>query len=403
MKNVNENEPKPNLPSASGVKLAMTCSQSIFLPQEQKSESADDMEAADKGTAVHDYLDRVSMGMDGAEALLMVKPEFRDDCLSVEVDDIPKLSDLRTEVAIAWNPWTKVSRILGDHLGRDYSGADRSSEFVGTADRIGRMVGGEYDGWFVVDDYKTGSARTVDHVEKNWQTLTLAVAFAAQFKLDKVLVGIIKTKGQVRPYYHPLEGIDLAMGAQALKDLADIAASGKGEYVQGDHCKYCPCFVYCEKKLEIAVNIVKKPELTMEYISNQIQSDPTTAYSRWRQVKQVIHKLDGIMRAHAEKNPIPLANGVVYGAVSVTKNEIDAKVAFEAIFEKHGAEVAKAALTLDASKAGIERAIGAIAPKGKKAAMVREALKDIADRGGVKVMNKTEVREHVPGEVVDAE
>lgn len=392
------NEIKPQLPSASGVKLAMTCPKSVFLPKEETRS-----DSADKGTAVHEFLDRVSMGAVGEEAIQLVPAEHRDDCLSIELDDIPQLSELRTEVAIAWNPWTRKSRILGHHLGRDYAGADRTIEYVGTADRIGRMVGGEYDGWFVVDDYKTGSARTVDHVEKNWQTLTLAVAFATEFKLDKVLVGIIKTQGSVRPYYFPLEGIDLALGAQSLIDLAVIIRDGGGEAIEGRHCKWCPSFIYCEKKLELAMTLVKRPELSLEYIADQIKADPITAYNRWRLVKDVVHKMDDIIKAHARENPIPLADGQVFGPVEVKRNEIVPEIAFGELIDMHGREVAQKAFDLKTSKAGIERAIAVIAPKGKKAAMVREALGRIESKNGFKEVKRTEVREHKPGEVVDAE
>lgn len=376
----------------------MMCPKSVFLPREETRS-----DSAEKGTAVHDYLDRISTGVDAAVALELVPVEHRDDCLAVEVSDIPLLSDLRTEVAIAWNPWTRKSRILGHHLGRDYAGADRAVEFVGTADRIGKMVGGEYDGWFVVDDYKTGSARTVDHVEKNWQTLTLAVAFATEFKLDRVLVGIIKTQGTVRPYYFPLERLDLAMGEQALIELATIIRDDTGKHVEGRHCKWCPSFIYCEKKLELAMSIVRQPNLSLDYIAEQIKADPITAYNRWRLVKDVVHKMDDIIRAHARDNPIPLADGQVFGPVEVKRNEIVPEIAFGELIDMHGREVAQKAFDLKTSKAGIERAIAVIAPKGKKAAMVREALGRIESKNGFKEVKRTEVREHKPGEVVDAE
>lgn len=371
---------------------------SASLPREEtKSESAE------KGTAVHDFLDKISMGVEYDSALATVPREFMADCLSVEVGEIPTLTELQTEVAIAWNPWSGKSRILGHHLGRDYAGADRTKEYVGTADRIGRMVGGEYDGWFVVDDYKTGSARTVDRVEKNWQTLTLAIAFAAEFNLDRVLVGIIKTQGTVRPYYFPLEKFDLAIGADALKQLADTIQSGAAKMVQGEHCRWCDSFIYCPKKKELAIMLAKKPELTIEAIADAIQTNPAGAYERWRTIKQVVHKLDGIMRAHAEKSPISLSEGRVYGPVSVTKNEIDPRVAFKALLDKFDMETAQMGMSLEASKASIERAVATQAPRGKKASMVREMLQEIAGRGGIRLKEKTEVREHVPGEAVDAD
>lgn len=396
---MSETNNKPMLPSASGVKLAMMCPKSVYLPREEvKSESAE------KGTAVHDFLDRVSQGIDVQVALESVPEEHRPDCLAVEIDDIPKLAELRTEVAIAWNPWTRKSRILGHHLGRDYAGANRQEEFVGTADRIGRMVGGEYDGWFTVDDYKTGSARLVDHVEKNWQTLTLAVAFAAEFNLDRVLVGIVKTQGQVRPYYFPLERFDLAMGEQALIELATIIRDDTGKHNEGRHCKWCPSFIYCEKKLELAMTLVRQPNLSLEYIADQIKADPLTAYNRWRVVKDVVHKMDDIIKAHARENPIPLSDGQVYGPVEVKLNVIDPGVAFTELTELHGQEVARKAFKLETSKAGVERAIAAIAPRGSKASMVREALGKIQEKNGFKEQKRIEIREHKPGEeVVDAE
>ena len=95
---------------------------------------------------------------------------------------------------------------------------------------------------------------------------------------------------------------------------------------------------------------------------------------------------------------LELGDGRVFGKKESNSEELDAKTVLEVVTEMHGKDVSVNSVSFDTSKAAIERAIGAIAPRGKKAKMVREVLQNVADRGGVSVVTKEKVLEYKPGE-----
>jgi hypothetical protein len=338
------------------------------------------------------------MGLSVEDALAGIPGDYHDDCRAIDLEAIPPLRDLQTEVAIAWNPWIGKSRILGHHIGRDYveHGLDVGNEYPGTADRFGYITEGEYEGWPCVDDYKTGEARTVDPAEDNWQMKQLGVAWAAHLGVSRIIVRIIRTKGTVRVDQAVFEAMDLANAAFDLKMLAQTIKDGTGELVEGSHCRWCPSFDYCPKKKDTLMSLVKKPELTIEAIMQAIQSDPKGAYLRWRQVKNIVRKLDAAIVAHAEKEPIQLGNGVVYGRHEFEESNIDPEVAWNELKAAYGEDVAKSAMTLRTSKAGIERALGPVSPRGKKKATLEAMLKHLEANGGLRKQKASKVEEYSP-------
>jgi hypothetical protein len=386
------------LPSASSIKLAMTCPASATLPQVGQVS-----EATELGTDVHEFLRLVGSGKTVAEALEQVPESSRAECRAVDVDAIPTLRDVRQEVAFVFNPWTGNSKILGENIGRDYErhGWVPTEEYPGTADRVGYVVGGQYDGWLCVDDYKTGNAYTVERANRNWQLKHLAVAASKALNERRVLVGIVRTKGRISVDYHPMEELDLDLAGQELLMLAEFIRTGKAQkkLVTGSHCTYCPAFNSCPTQTALLRKLSNAPELTVEGVVEALTNgDAAFAYGRYRAIKAAMSKMESAFRMYAERNPIVLDNGKVFGPTSKALEELDGRVVFETLHELYGPDVAKAAVTLDSSKAAIERAVAPIAPPRGKAAMVREVLKKVASEGGVSVRTRTEVREHHPGE-----
>jgi hypothetical protein len=393
------------LPSASSLGLAMDCPSSAVYPRVQEK-----IEVADKGTSVHRFLERVlGEGATKEAVLASIDPEHHQDCLDVDLDAIPTMGiHVKTEVTLAFNYVTGEARILGQNLGRNYGAAGLNpKEFCGTADRVGILQSGPHTGKFCVDDYKTGNAFTTPRPYRNWQLRLLAVC-AWEIYPDAeelgLVVGIIKTKGEVRTDYLEVTPEMIAEWKAELMALGEEIHSGMQRTVLGEHCKYCPAFLNCPAQMAMIARLVKNPFAAANRITEELNDgDRTKAYKSYKMVKDAMKRLDGIFRMQAENTPIQLGDGRVYGPVQKTKTSIDGFVAYQKVKEKFGQAAAEASVTMDVSKASIQRAVKDLLPRGEKASGLEALMGVIAQDGGITATQRSEIREHRPGEETDEE
>lgn len=386
------------MPSGSSLKRVKACLASQFKPHVYQQS-----DQADEGTAKHLFLElTIGKGMSVEEAIVPIGPKHRKACLEIDLDAIPKMTEVMAEVTFAFDPLTKTARILGQGLNRDYSGA-KSHEIVGTADRFGYV---ERDGRVIprVDDYKTGGAFDVDPANQNDQIRFLGLCVSLLPELmrgsDVIEVSIVRTLGRVKDDPYTMDQFDLAAELDSAlrlsSSLIGIAKSGNvPPPVEGSHCKYCPAFEHCEAKTSMIRKMVNAPALTAEGIMSMItHENASQAYARYREIKSVLRKMDMAFRKWAEKNPIKTSNGKVWGPVESQAAEIDPSVAFEVLSELYGIEVAKAACSFDTSKTAIKNAIASANNRdGSIAFEFSKAMKAIAGAGGIEVKTKTKYEE----------
>lgn len=375
------------MPSGSAVERVMSCQASHQLPQVQSTS-----EAAAKGTAIHAYLEGLLKGEAHEDSLARVPEQYKDACLDVDMAPFwaQQYRDIKSEVAMAVNVHTGVARILGGN--RDYRTVT-PDEFYATADYTARAQ----DGTLVVGDFKTGIAN-VTHPRNNWQLKTLGYILAQLHGEKQVEVAIVKTEGETRILVHRFDELDLAVIAEDLRIL-----HGKLQQPatpsEGKHCDWCPAFKSCPAKVALLRELAAAPVLTAEALAGELKGgDAKQAYRRYRTIKTALQKVEAELRMLVEREPIDLGDGFFYGPTKTTKEELDGKVAFEALLGLYGPEVAKEAVGFTTSKTAIEKAIAPHCAKGTKAGAVRAVIDTVANNGGVTIGEKVIVKEYRHGE-----
>jgi len=245
-----------------------------------------------------------------------------------------------------------------------------------------------------VTDYKSGHGFNVAPPVENLQLAAGAIAACAVYDRQRAVVEIQRTDGEGEPQRAALDELDLAAARERIRRIFDAAVAEKPRVVEGDHCWRCPCYSSCPPKLNLALAVAtgKLPdelpvlELTRESLA--------AGWPKLKAFKKLLGEVERIYRGYAWSEPVPLGNGKWLGQVSKPEDEIDGPTAMKVLRELHGVEVAATAVEIATSKAGVERGIALVAPKGKKAALVRAALDQIAAAGGITRKFRTSVEEY---------
>lgn len=375
-----------SLPSPSRLDRVALCLASGVLPQ------ADYIgRAGSRGKAIHAYLARVP-AVGRKTALAEVPSEYRDDCEAIDIDALPiDISAFAAEVSFAWDYRTRKARELGRDLDRNYDQGE--TEIAGTADLVG--LG---DGFVFVPDWKTGRTPLAE-----WQLKFYALAAARAYGVSAAKVAIVHPDGgrfQIVDYDScDLDGIDHELSQLVGRVLAAREALLKGEeppMVLGGHCDYCPAMSRCPAQTKLALALGANPE---EAIGARLELTPETApriYEKLSAAKRLVAFVEERLQAFATEHPIALEGGRVFGPVESRREYLDGDAAFSVIESLHGAGVARAAVELKATKAGIARALRPIAEESGKTfkSLETEVIEKLRTAGGVRVSVSTSVREH---------
>lgn len=157
------------------------------------------------------------------------------------------------------------------------------SEYVpegfGTADCL--MVG-SIDGVTTLNviDFKYGKGVAVD-AEENPQMMLYALGalldYDEIYDITDVRMTIVQPRIRSEPNSWTLSAVDLlAWAALTVEPAAKLAAEGKGEYAEGDWCRWCAirgsCRARAEANLEAArMDFRKPPELTDEEVGEALE------------------------------------------------------------------------------------------------------------------------------------
>lgn len=378
-------------PSASQLDRALKCPVSNFLPKVQEEAGP----YAERGTALHSYLAKVVSGTDHGEALKSVPTQYQDAADAINLGRLPIEDGFRilgVELSGCYDPDRGLGKILGTNTNRDYSKVSES-EFPFTAD----LAGFSRDGKLHIIDWKTGYSDYAGRAKDSWQLRLCGLGIVSAIGYSgEVVLGFHNTEGEGYTDSFSISSHSMADWQQELKSYVRRVDLGTESYVNkhavvGAYCKYCPSYSYCPA----TTNLIRTLAHTGGIDGLLTKDNVAKAYVRYRQVKLMLEKVEAALKGYAsQEGPIELENGKFYGERDASAESLDGKVVYQVISELHGKDVAQQAVSIEATKESLAKALKPIAPRGKHAGMVREALRRIAELGGVSVSRKTRFEEY---------
>jgi hypothetical protein len=217
-------------------------------------------EAAEKGTAIHAFIEAVLDGVHPDEAL-PAHPEARDVCEKIDVREVYEVAgpSPSTETPLGWDPETgeaaEAPRTTAER--HDYS-ALPEDWVAGTADAV------SLEGDAVrLTDWKTGAFEVPDPGE-NPQLLFLGIAAARAHGKDRAILQVVRVNedGSLRARTAELGPDDLALAESSLVAvLARVEKSREGvpELRPGRHCRFCPALHRCPAVAGEATALLEDP------------------------------------------------------------------------------------------------------------------------------------------------
>lgn len=382
-----------SLPSASKLQLAMTCVGSAVLPRVDSAHSA-----GDRGTALGAYLAARVGGTPQSVALLRVPEPWTAAAVDLEEHVLP-LSGYSTEVAYSYDVATCAGRCLGSNLGRGYPSGTPTT-INGSADFLLRS-----ETMMMVVDLKCGQVAP-PAPQRNAQLRLLALASCRAHGLSAARVGILHCPDgqQARWSWADLDAFDLESVADELRELAsrieaasvEVSAGRPPRLAVGDGCRWCPARVYCPAQSAMARRIAGDPEsLVADLRSALSEQQAALVWHRVKALKALLVDVEQALYAMARESPIELADGRWLGPKETRREVLDGRVVHAVVERLHGRTVADAAVELEATKAGLKRALAAVREVGgaKLSHLEAEVLREVREAGGASVRVSSSVGE----------
>jgi hypothetical protein len=379
------------LPTASGLHRAMACPASCILPRCDVTS-----EDAQRGTIGHRFLERAAqIGRDAA--LIEAGAEDAKWLAEIDCDAIADLmgESMRHEIALSYEPVSDSAEYL---LAKDRSYPHDGMRLFGTADVV--LLGDEPQVW----DYKfEGSESHTPPPSENLQLRFLALCVSRYLGVSQVRVGLvhITATGRVWREDATLDALDLdGMRADLLALVKRIETATPDHVSRGPHCRYCASVAACPSVVSLVRAAALEPVATAQGILEALTPETAAkAYARLAEVKAALAPVSQALAIYAESQPIALGNGRFYGPRSTTRESVSGAVAFDALAQLHGPAVARRAVDLDSSKAGIKRALADVAKERgvSLASLEREAVAAVRAAGGITTKTSVTVREYRDG------
>jgi hypothetical protein len=251
----------------------------------------------------------VSTNRDRTAALAAIPDEFRAEAARIDVGNFAFPAEVATEVAVGLDLLRQEARTL-DVAYRAYPEPASPWETHGTLDLIGRDSNyGDKDGVLVLD-YKFGFAET-ESINGMQLALGAAAALALEPSAERAWAGIVRLvdgvmlKSHWRPEPYTRETLRPVF-ERALSWAARFRAGELSRaYEMGDHCRYCPAFRVCPAQVHLLRGAFAE--------DNENITDLPAAYERVTRLDRALKVAKDQLREHALREPIPLADGRVYG------------------------------------------------------------------------------------------
>lgn len=390
--------------TGSGMERWMACRVSSVL---ERAFDEVGSEWAQRGRAVHSYLQIVGGGFPAVEALDLVDEEHRDACRAIELEDLRDVLVLTAELSLAYNPMTDTARVLGVALNREYAAAGVTDDEVPLTVDIAGLDDPKQPSIGFVGDFKTGWSKRTP-AGRNWQMRGGALALARAFDLDMVRVQLIHLH-ENRPAYRDraqFEAADLAVFAAearvrhelARADREHLNATGqRPDATQGSWCNHCPSYHACPAKTALVRTILQETEIEVR-VTSMTDSELALAWKKARQAQIVLDRIVSSIFGIASQRPILLdrqADGREEW-LGITEKEsnlkIDGKLAREVIGELLDEAAVDEVMKYEVTQKALETAIKTRVAKGQGAAKMRELIEELKRRGAA-----TKTKRHTVG------
>ena len=179
---------------------------------------------------------------------------------------------------------------------------------------------------------------------------------------------------------------ELEIFAGELSQIIQTAESNPDglEYRAGSHCRWCPHRSDCLTRQDwlrsatgalIAVN--PRSVITREDIGE--------AYLRFVEVERACRAFRSIVVAALEEGPLPLPDGRKVAYTESEREKIGAEAAMRVLVDRLSDDD-RAEILGDLTKSALDRWAKANAPKGKKAALMRDVLGELRGAGAIRTV-----------------
>lgn len=370
-------------PTASALERALACPSSVVLPKTYDDAS----KYAEDGQELHAALQALVEGRAYPSGLKAWAEAAREEGGAILAD-----AATMAEAAFVWDATWEGGEFLGRNLGRNYGSAPARG-YCGAADYV-RLAP---DGVVEVLDLKTGYG-AVAPPRSNAQLALLALAACDHYDVKTARVGLLWAPRDATPRAKwgelPKDGLDAF--ASILGRLTDSLRAYEAQketlpVVAGGHCTYCKSRKACPVMAQREAEALALPQVS------RLAVTPENAGEVWVKVDAARAILDELksecIRIALAQGGVRLPNGLTRRQVASYTDALDAEVVWRTLSAKWGPEVAKAGVTLDASKASVMRAAKAakeLGAEGSAAALQRDVLKAVEAAGGLSRKSRTE-------------
>jgi hypothetical protein len=294
---------------------------------------------------------------------------------------LPRYSDGKPELAIAYNPLTDTAREMAVKEGarehRDYSDL-RDGEVPLTMDLCGTEMGAGF-----VDDWKFGAQQNLDEAERNGQMRIASVAFARLRGLDTVhaTLWIVDMDGQLRySSTHTFDAFALDDIAAEMKELwlriHDNPLPNPGPWCRN---KWCNARAICPSTAQALVATPLAP-LSLTIASHEDAARIHMQLSQGEKfLEEVKRKLNQFVK---ENGRVELGDGTALEVVTKSRDTIVPNDKSLDLLQKEGL---MEAISWKVAKKNIEDIIKLTAPKRGAAKRMREVMEALEATGCVRV------------------
>jgi len=253
-----------------------------------------------------------------------------------------------------------------------------------------------------VKDWKSG--RYVGAPAEAAQLLFFALCLMALHDLDSVEVAFVYLRDDGTYYEDKAEvdQFDLAGFVSKLIALPGrIAHSrqqlerGQPDVSNGPWCRFCPAAPACPAKTSLARSFGGELVTIRDRVAALSPLEAGAVYARALEYKDIVEQVIAGLKDVARIQPLELPDGRVLQETMIKiPTKVDAAVAEEVLTEMYDADVAHEAVATEKTTTltAIEDALRKRAKPGKLAAMKRDTLKALRDRGGLKEGSAPQVR-----------
>lgn len=436
--------------TGSKVHRVWKCPPSAVLPQIETID--EERPAADRGKAIHAFLERVAV-IGRAAALAEAPRELQTLLECLDLDSLP--IHLATEVAFLYDYRARTAREIGRSIGRDYAGhLERTgqapqgpTELALTIDLAGvgaygsAVAGGIGHRRGYAGDYKSGHTR-YPPPDRFGQTLLAALCVLKAYDCADVVVELIyiRADGNHFTARRLVDEWDLEIFADELAAAMDLVDYAEAEYLanrgvpvrEGPHCDHCPAFRQCPAKVALVRAIpaelaslgftgpviagAARPALGTVAAGGLQRAKAAEIYMTVERIEEVLAIVKSEICNLAAHEPIDLPDGRVIGRLQTRREGLDGRIANAVIAQWFGAEAADRATDYKVSKEALREEVAAYVRRRKaeleatgEASTERlvieskkgdgvfdRILAELRRRGGVEVTETDAIKAHVP-------